>query len=167
MLIESGFITHKWNSGLEFGFQYKVEVTDKNGQITGKIVQRYYTITEGTSKRPSKDTDYTFGTPSQVNNLFKKFGETYDCAREDQDQIEYAIEKYKNKKLEDKKASFIAGLTSLLEVHGLNLKLKNDTGGWGEFWGNATVVLEDPHLGKDFDLLEAGTDDEVVSFPQK
>lgn len=167
MLVETNYMTMRRKDGLECTYQYEIDVTDKNGQITGKVAKRYYTIKKGTSNRPRRNSDYTFGTPSQVNNLFKKFGDTYDCASEDQRQIEYAIEKYKTKKLNEKKASFIAGLTNLLKAHGLTLKLENDTGGWGEYWGNATVVLEDNQLGMTFDLLEAGTDDEVVSFPQK
>ena len=164
MEVEFPFSYSQYGDGCKYHYRYTVDVTEKNNEYKARIKERYYVFEKGNAIRAAKPGDCSFGTPSQVNALFKKFGKQFDCASVDKQYIDSAIAKYKRAIFNERKDAFLDDLKALLKKHELTLKLKQDGGGWGEAWANSEVIIEDKKSKESFGILDADLEDDEMTF---
>ena len=164
MEVEFPFTYSQYGDGCKYHYRYIIDVTEKNNEYKARVKERYYGFEKGNSIRAATTEDFSFGTPSQVNALFKKFGKHFDCASVDKNYIDSAIEKYKKAIFNERKDAFLDDLKALLKKHELTLKLKQDGGGWGEAWANSEVIIEDKKSKESFGILDADLEDDEMTF---
>lgn len=136
-------------------WQYESSTTVKcklvDGSVKAKVTGRYANIVKGPEDIMEKySSKSVFGAPSKISNFLKKFGIVY--SNDDNSSIREAKRRFN----EDLGIQYKRELIEFLEARGLKLKMKIDVTGWGEAYGDSTLILESKD--EKFEILDVGSE---------